>query len=381
MDTDPSKENMADEIQFEVDMVDGKTGEVFQSPEGIQDEKEKELAEDHPAKKSNPKVYTGRIGALPSSLGKDNTQTDPLHAKPSGEQRVKNISLADEEQAKYEDLKRLRGASKKDEEKEIDNPLGKAPPKDNLKPSDGEPSPWLASFDYTLEYLKKTKVIPVINLRFKAAVADRQIPFLEKHFQELKMFNLSTSTIVETKNTEEGADEQKPEHQENGNDQKNDHQEDGTKKEKPDFMKEECIPFYLMIVLCMLKGMCPSFQIFEDVLAEWNKIKKIAFDGVENKDVSNDILLTPLKKHFSTAFAKYHQLLILNKKKGMCQERADRIKSWMITLKHWVADAKMKYNERKEKELLDRVNRMHAECDIADSDDDADDVEGGFYGD
>jgi len=53
----------------------------------------------------------------------------------------------------------------------------------------------------------------------------------------------------------------------------------------------------------------------------------------------------------------------------------------MITLKHWVADSKMKYNERKEKELLDRVNRMHAECDIADSDDDADDVEGGFYGD
>ena len=73
MDIDPPKENMEDvsngsgEIQLEVDVVDGNTGDVFVNPDVIQDNQEKDLNGDGDIDlKKSSKVYTGKIGALPA---------------------------------------------------------------------------------------------------------------------------------------------------------------------------------------------------------------------------------------------------------------------------------------------------------------------------
>ena len=189
---------------------------------------------------------------------------------------------------------------------------------------------WKKCIDETLNILEPLKIFPVIDKKYKAILALKQIDIIEQHIQKVQMFNLLTCKLM-------------------------------PHKDEQDLTHADCIPFHMMILLVMLMGLNKSPRIFLDTLGHWKTAKIIASKGIDDIQIMNKILISPVAKHARQAHAKYHQLLAYNlSSKGMCYGKAKRINGWMVNLQIQVQEAKTAYDNEQE---LSRLKALLCERD------------------
>jgi len=173
---------------------------------------------------------------------------------------------------------------------------------------------WEACIDETLKILEPMKIFPVIDKEYKAILAINQIVFIEQQIKKVQMFNLSTCKLMPIKD------------------------------DKPDLTQIDCIPFHVMILIVMLMGINKSHRILLETLSHWKSTKAAVYDGIDDGETVNKIMIDPVTKHALQAHQKYNQLLAYNlSSKGMCCGKAEMINSWMVALKNEVESAKMVY--------------------------------------
>ena len=163
---------------------------------------------------------------------------------------------------------------------------------------------WKASIDAVLNLLKPKKVLPIVTSRYKSLTAKKMTPLVMSLLSEVSLFDLNTNTVIDKLDPNIG------------------------------LMQENCIPFYIMAVICLLNGVSASVKIFEDALAMWIQIKELANAEINDDEVAHDVLLAPVTNHARTAFQRYMALLMMNTEPGMCKDRAAMIIGWMKILKN-----------------------------------------------
>jgi len=248
-------------------------------------------------------------------------------------------------------LRRKEKAAKKKKDKEnTPSALGSEPPKDDIKASVDEDgtskttkeltdADWLAIFEWALKYVGKKKVSSIVASRFKG-LANPSHKLLGSYMEKPEMVDLFNKCIVDKNQGEDSTD---------GN------------NDILDAVQENCLPFHILILLCMLNG-DHSFEFFNDVRVLWTGITKLVGDQVDEKEAANQILLKPLQQHAMSSYPKYIGLLFNSTSTGFCEKRKRGITNWMNVLKRWVQEELEIYNkENALKMTTDALERAYAE--------------------